>query len=56
MTAFCMLPNLRKFGIKVWDKYFAGQIHCLIGLRPDAGELKEYKTIINTSMKESFHK
>jgi acetyl esterase len=47
--------KLRKFGVKVWDKCFAGQIHCLIGLPPDAAELKEYETIVKTAMKESFH-
>ena len=48
--------KLRRFGVKVWDKCFAGQIHCLIGLPPDAEELKEYETIVKTAMKESFHK
>lgn len=48
--------KLRRFGVKVWDKCFAGQIHCLIGLPPDAAELKEYETIVKTAMKESFHK
>ena len=48
--------KLRRYGVKVWDKCFAGQIHCLIGLPPDAEELKEYETIVKTAMKESFHK
>jgi acetyl esterase len=46
--------KLRKNGVKVWDKCFAGQIHCLIGLPPDAAELKEYETIVKNAMKESF--
>ena len=46
--------NLRKAGVKVWDKCFAGQIHCLIGLPPDAAELKEYATIVKTAMNECF--
>lgn len=46
--------KLRRFGVKVWDKCFPGQIHCLIGLPPGAAELKEYETIIKTAMKESF--
>lgn len=46
--------KLRKAGVKVWDKCFAGQIHCLIGLPPNAAELKEYETIVKTAMKESF--
>lgn len=48
--------KLKRFGVKVWDKCFAGQIHCLIGLPPDAEELKEYETIVKTALKESFHK
>ena len=47
--------KLRSFGVKVWEKCFAGQIHCLIGLPPGAEELKEYETIVKTAMKESFH-
>jgi len=47
--------KLRKHGVKVWHKCFAGQIHCLIGLPQDAAELKEFETIVKTAMKESFH-
>jgi acetyl esterase len=46
--------RLRTYGVKVWEKCFAGQIHCLIGLSPDSEEQKEYETIIKTAMKESF--
>jgi acetyl esterase len=53
---FLYAAKLRRFGVKVWDKCFAGQIHCLIGLPPDAAELKEYETIVKTAMKESFQK
>jgi acetyl esterase len=48
--------KLRRFGVKVWDKCFPGQIHCLIGLPPDAAELKEYETIVKTAMKECLPK
>lgn len=48
--------KLRKNGVKVWDKCFAGQIHMLLGLPPDAGEIKEFERIIKTAMKESFTK
>jgi acetyl esterase len=48
--------KLRKNGVKVWDKCFAGQIHMLFGLPPNAEELKEYVTMVKTAMKESFHK
>lgn len=46
--------KLRKAGVKVWDKCFAGQIHCLIGLPPGAAELKEYEEIVKTAMKEVY--
>lgn len=46
--------KLRKAGVKVWDKCFAGQIHLLLGLPPDAEEIKEYKTMVKTAMKEIF--
>jgi acetyl esterase len=48
--------KLRKAGVKVWDKCFPGQIHCLIGLPPDAAELKEYATLVRMAMSESFGK
>ena len=46
--------KLRNAGVKVWEKCFAGQIHCLIGLPPDAAELKEYEALVKTAMKDSF--
>ncbi len=46
--------KLRKNGVKVWDKCFAGQIHMLLGLPPDAAEIKEVESIIKAAMKESF--
>lgn len=46
--------KLRSVAVKVWEKCFAGQIHCLIGLRPGAPQLKEYETMVKTAMKESF--
>lgn len=48
--------RLRRFGVKVWDKCFAGQIHMLLGLPPNADELNEYANIVKTAMKESFNK
>ena len=48
--------KLRKAGVKVWNKCFAGQIHCLIGLPPDAAELREFEAIVKGAMKESFPK
>jgi acetyl esterase len=48
--------KLRKNGVKVWEKCFAGQIHILLGLPPDSEEIKELESIIKTAMKESFGK
>ncbi|CAN5539538.1 alpha/beta hydrolase [soil metagenome] len=53
---FLYAAKLRRFGVKVWDKCFAGQIHMLLGLPPDAEEIKEFETIVKTAMKESFYK
>ena len=53
---FLYATKLRKSGVKVWDKCFAGQIHMLLGLPPDAEEIKEFETIVKTAMKESFYK
>jgi acetyl esterase len=47
--------KLRMNGVKVWDKCFAGQIHMLLGLPPDAEELKEFETMVKTAMQECFH-
>jgi len=53
---FLYATKLRKSGVKVWDKCFAGQIHMLLGLPPDADEIKEFEAIVKTAMKESFYK
>lgn len=47
--------KLRRFGVKVWDKCFAGQIHCLIGSVPGGAALKEYEAMVKAAMKECFH-
>ncbi len=46
--------KLRKNGVKVWDKCFAGQIHMLLGLPPGATEIKELETMVINAMKESL--
>jgi len=46
--------KLRKSGVKVWDKCFAGQIHMLLGLPPGAEEIKEFEAMVKNAMKESF--
>ncbi|MEP7166092.1 MAG: alpha/beta hydrolase [Ferruginibacter sp.] len=48
--------KLRKFGVKVWDKCFAGQIHMLLGLQQGAEQLREFETIVKNAMAESFLK
>jgi acetyl esterase len=46
--------KLRAAGIKVWEKCFAGQIHCLIGLRPGDKTLIEYEVFVKAAMNECF--
>lgn len=46
--------KLRKYGVKVWDKCFAGQIHMLLGLPPAAEEIKEFETMVKNAMGETF--
>ncbi len=48
------VEKLREAGVKVWHHCFAGQIHCLVGLPPDAGEFKVLNSIILSAMKEVF--
>lgn len=47
--------KLRKAGVKVWDKCFAGQIHMLLGLPPGAKELKAFEALVKDAMKQSFN-
>ncbi|MEX6689341.1 alpha/beta hydrolase [Danxiaibacter flavus] len=44
--------RLKKAGVRVWYKCFPGQIHCLLGLPPDAEELKELDRLIMTSINQ----
>ncbi|MCC5930740.1 MAG: alpha/beta hydrolase [Cyclobacteriaceae bacterium] len=44
--------RLQKAGVPRLYKCFPGQIHCLIGLPPDADELKELDDLIITAMNE----
>jgi acetyl esterase len=53
---FSYAAKLRKFGVRVWDKCFAGQIHMLLGLPPDAAEIREMETMVKTAMRECFQK
>lgn len=48
--------KLRKAGVKVWEKCFAGQIHCLIGLQPGTPAMKDYEALIKTAMSDAFVK
>lgn len=52
---FVYAAKLRKAGVKVWDKCFAGQIHCLIGLPPGAKEKNEFESFVKAAMKEVFN-
>ncbi len=51
---FLYAARLREAGVKVWDKCFPGQIHCLIGLPPDAEQLQEFAALVLTAMQECF--
>ena len=53
---FLYASKLRAAGVKVWEKCFGGQIHCLIGLMPGAQPLKEFEAIVKTAMIECFAK
>lgn len=46
--------RLKKAGVPLWYKCFPGQIHNLIGLPPEARELKEVDSLIITAMNRSF--
>lgn len=46
--------KLRKAGVQVWDRCFAGQIHLMLGLPPGADELKAFETMVKNAMKQSF--
>lgn len=48
--------KLRKEGVRVWEKCFAGQIHCLIGLMPGAEPLLELESVVKNAMRETFSK
>lgn len=48
--------KLRNAGVKVWDKCFAGQIHCLIGLLPGDEPLEEFEAFVKAAMAECFGK
>ena len=48
--------KLRDAGVKVWEKCFAGEIHCLIGLLPGDKTLIEYENFIKGAMSESLGK
>jgi len=47
--------KLRKNGVKVWDKCFAGQIHMLLGLPPGAEPLTEFENMVKYAMEQSSH-
>lgn len=48
--------KLRQAAVKVWEKCFAGQIHCLIGADPNSKAVKEFEALIKLAMNECFQK
>jgi len=45
--------KLKAAGVKVWSKCFPGQIHCLVGLPPNADEFKELNELMVKAIKET---
>ncbi len=48
--------RLRQAGIPVLHKCFAGQIHCLLGLPPDAREVNEADSLVQEAMSKYVRK
>ncbi len=48
--------KLREAGVKVWEKCFPGEIHCLIGLLPGDKVMVGYQDFIKEAMAECFSK
>jgi acetyl esterase len=44
--------GLKNAGVPLWHKCFPGQIHCLLGLPPEAEELHEIDSLIISAMNE----
>lgn len=51
---FAYAERLKQAGVKVRYKCFAGQIHCLLGLPPEAKELTELDGLITAAMSEAL--
>lgn len=49
---FTYAQRLKKAGVQVWYICFPGQIHCLLGLPPDANELKEADNLVLSAIDE----
>ena len=48
--------RLKASGVKVWEKCFPGQIHCLIGIPEKSEVAKEMLGLVNGAMAEVFKK
>ena len=48
--------KLKTAGVKVWDKCFPGQIHCLIGAGPADTTIKEFEALVKAAMAETVAK
>lgn len=48
--------KLKTAGVKVWDKCFPGQIHCLIGAGPADTSIKEFEALVKAAMAETVGK
>jgi acetyl esterase len=47
------VERMRKAGVEVLYKCMPGQIHCLVGLSPEAAEYKDLKSLILATVHES---
>lgn len=48
--------RLREAGVPVWEKCFAGQIHCLLGALPNSRTMNAYQRLVISAIKEVFLK
>lgn len=48
------VKKLRNANVRIWHHCFPGQIHCLVGLQPDAEEFKLLNNIIRVAMEAVF--
>lgn len=53
---YAYAERLKQAGVPVQYRCFAGQIHCLLGLPPEATELRELDQLITVSMNKALRR